>query len=203
MNPIFYGLIQLGVVFGIGFFFFSIRIVGEHGEFLRPVIGKILRKKRIIRRSMDTESLFAAANLRNGKRKVQTHRELNESYYAMKAYVKKNSWYRIQDLLLLEAHYVMLHDAITRMEARQRTQQNGPKYGSNGKSKSSSNSSSSYVAEWRKILGVAQSCSDAKVIKNNYRKLVSKDHPDKGGKGTMMPAYNRALAEARNELNFV
>ena len=57
--------------------------------------------------------------------------------------------------------------------------------------------------DWRQVLGVTASESDPRAIRKAYGRLVSKDHPDKGGTGQNMPRYTQALDAARAELGFV
>jgi DnaJ-domain-containing protein 1 len=58
------------------------------------------------------------------------------------------------------------------------------------------------VTGWRQVLGVGPE-HDAASIKQAYRKLASRAHPDRGGSNAFMAQLNVALAQAREELSFV
>lgn len=153
---------------------------------LRPLVGLLLRRKQKIRPDSDTVGLFRVGN---HDVPVTSMRELYESRDRLQAYIDKSSWFREQESAALQRHFEMMHQALTQV-LRDRD-------------RAASAGAAAPVAEWRKVLGVEPHCRDPKVIKSHYRRLVSAEHPDKGGTGKRMPEFNRALDTARRELNFV
>jgi hypothetical protein len=56
---------------------------------------------------------------------------------------------------------------------------------------------------WRRVLGVPMGELDVRAIKQAYRKLAQRAHPDHGGSDAAMARLNNAFAQARQELAFV
>lgn len=204
MNDTIIFVAMQGVLVGAGFaFFVSNRLQDKYGEILRPLVGKLLFRKPKIRPRMDPISLFAAGNLGNGKRPVTSIRSLKASHRNLQEYIAKNSWFKVYDNDILGKHYHTMRKAIEREAAYRAAYQREQEARARNNEQKATPKKQNPIAGWRQILGIEASCNDAKVIKNKYRKLVSADHPDKGGKGTKMSDYNRALDAARQELNFV
>lgn len=168
----------------------------RYGEVIRPMIGLLLFRKPKIPADMDSEKVFAIGN---NHQRVET---FNDMYYAgdrLLKYINDKSWFKTRDKKELIKHLRVVRERLNdemeaRTEANRRWQE---------KQNAKKQNKQKTVSGWRKVLGVPADCRDPKVIKTSYRKLVSKDHPDKGGTGKLMPELNRALDTARSELNFV
>jgi hypothetical protein len=159
----------------------------RYGEVARPLRGKLLRKKPLLHNQLHWAELFKVGN--DGKRPM-TRREMNVAYERLKATIHKQSYYRKYDQILLDQFYRRGWAEILYAEGEKQTQKKAaPK--------------PAPVAQWRKVLGVSATETDANVIKLAYRKAVMKDHPDRGGSGKQIPVLTKAIDEARKELRFV
>lgn len=199
MEPIVSTLLSILVTIGLPAFLLTAMITHtKHGELWRPLIGTLLFRKPKIAQNVDTQLLFKIGN--HGEH-VVSFAELNHSHVRLIRFIKKSSWFKQTDMRRLKKHYELMWNAIYRHELKQRqaAQQEKDRQ-ARQKKKPIQNP---HLAEWRHILCVDAHCRDPKVIKANYRRLVSKDHPDKGGSGKRMPEFNRAIDAARNELGFV
>lgn len=200
-----------------------------HNGTVRPFFGRLFFKKPLLRRTMDPLDLFRIGNFKNGKQvRVETLADLYKANSVLMEAIKQRSWFVRQDRATLNFLFDRAYNQVYVMEERKReetrkaeerfrkTWNNYHKknnkydddfedfYSSYTRGRgSSSKKKPEPIKGWRQILGVADNERDPAVIKKRYRVLVSKDHPDKGGSGKQMPAYNRALDAARNELNFV
>ena len=181
-----------------------------HHHSLKPMIGWIIRKKPMLRMSMDAMDLFRYGNIKNGKRTtVNGYYEATLAYRAIQETLKKKSWYVKKDLDILRWKYAEVLEHLEHLAYQKRRQQEEQEQEwwddlhAESRRQERQKTRNTPVAGWRKILGVNDNERDPKVIKTSYRKLVSKDHPDKGGTGKKMPDLNRAMDAAREELNFV
>jgi len=170
------------------FMFVCLTLHTKYDELLRPLIGKMLFKKPMLRANLDAEDLFSKGNHNH---RCKTTAEVNYSHDRLTEFIRKKSWFRKHDIRWLNRYYSSYFDQIRYYETYERNKKFGRKEENKPKS------------EWREVLGLSQSEKDPKVIKQAYRIRVSKDHPDKGGTGRRMPELNKALDAARNELNFV
>lgn len=59
------------------------------------------------------------------------------------------------------------------------------------------------VRGWRAVLNLTNGECNATAVKKAYRTLVSAAHPDRGGSDAALAELNIAMAQAREELNFV
>lgn len=59
------------------------------------------------------------------------------------------------------------------------------------------------VRGWRAVLNLTNGECNGTAVKKAYRTLVSAAHPDRGGSDAVLAELNTAMAQAREELNFV
>lgn len=158
-----------------------------YGECLRPLLGRLLRKRPRIPQRVDAFDFFETVAQRR-KMPMNSEKDLQNCYQRCRE-VALQSWFRVHDIKTLERHL-----ATAQLEMRVRS------YFAH---RSEEASAPPKVSGWRKILKLEASERDVKRIKTAYRHLVSKNHPDKGGDGHLMGDYNQALEAARSELKFV
>lgn len=204
MEPIVSTLFSILVTLALPMFLITAMVTHtNHGELWRPLIGNLLFRKPKITRDMDTMLLFKVGN--HGEH-VLSFVDLNHSYVRIERFIKKSSWFRQTDMRMLKEHYDLMWNAIYRHEQKQQRaaqQEKERQRERAARQKSQKPGQNAQIPEWRRILCVDAHCRDPKIIKANYRRLVSKEHPDKGGSGKRMPEFNRAIDAARNELGFV
>lgn len=174
-------------------------------EYLRPMIGMLLFRKPKIPIDLGAEKVF---EIGNHHQPIKTKNDLEYSNDRLQKYIKEKSWFKRRDRIILSYHFkeVQLRleeDAEREARKRQTEYSEWMRRQKAWEDLFGEFSMPNKSSGWRKVLGVPADCCDPKVIKTSYRKLVSKDHPDKGGTGKRMPELNRALDTARNELNFV
>ena len=169
----------------------------EYGETIRPMIGRLLRKKPLIRLTMERKSLFA---LGNRKKKCTTTRELQQAYISLSSHIQQSSWFRIRDQRNLRRLYEheledMLLEELRRDRWRKETEEMKKRH-------RQSNPAPKKSSGWREVLGLSSKEADASIVKKAYRKLASMNHPDKGGSTEKMQTINKAMDSARKELGF-
>lgn len=199
MDPILSILVTIGLP---AFLLTAMVVHTKHGELFRPMVGTLLFRKPKIAQNVDTQLLFKIGNHGNH---VLSFADLNHSHDRLSRFIKKSSWFKQTDMRRLKKHYELMWNAIYRHELKQRqaAQQEKERQREREARQKKKPAQNPQLADWRRILCVDAHCRDPKVIKANYRRLVSKEHPDKGGSGKRMPEFNRAIDAARNELGFV
>jgi hypothetical protein len=177
----------------------------KYREFLRPFIGTILFRKPLLRASMDSVDLFRVANY--GRTPVK-YCDIINIELRIKSIIRRKSWFKKYDNYLLAIHAsnagAHLNDVLRQKRMREEQRWNSWwKDFERFKNTDSNRARPASQSSWRITLGVSQTERDVSVIKNSYRRLTMKHHPDRGGDGKKMPELNAAIDQARKELNFV
>lgn len=163
----------------------------NHGEVVRPILGRMLFRRHMIRETMDPEDLFSLGNQRHV---CKTSNELRNSMVFLTIIVSRKSWYRRQDVRRLQNIY---EKELTRLLVQEIFQQRANGASSNKSQKPKQET----VSQWRAILDVPKNVNDGSVIKQHYRKLAMQHHPDRGGNAEQMAKINRAFDMAKKELS--
>lgn len=172
----------------------------KHGKVFKPMFGKLFWRKPILRETMDPKSLFTLINFRVT---CTSTSELNRAARRLLNHLRDKSWFVNEDLRIFEHLYRQEYDRVHQLErereARERARAKETK---NARDKHKAPPKTQPMKGWRAILAISANERDATVIKQTYRKLAMKHHPDRGGSVTKMAEINRAYETARQELSF-
>ncbi len=170
------------------------------GQVVREAIGCFARRiksKPALSVDISMHSLFKMMRLDEASASEQ---EVLEGLQAISKVLDRNPWCypasQRKVLVQLGVQAVLLVRKMAVLKALHQAAQ-----GASSRRKATPSTPSRF--DWRQVLGLPGQERDPKVIRKAFGRLVSKDHPDRGGTGQNMHRYTQALDAARAELGFV
>ena len=162
-----------------------------HGEYFRPLLGAILRRRPMVPFRERGLTFFEQV----AKRRLKGEWDLLHLYAQIDLIVRRHSWFKQTDLDTLEHLY-----KVARVELL--TRQRMDELFENLKKERHTKPPAGASKGWRSVLGLSANETNAAVIKRAYRLLASQHHPDKGGDANIMAAAADAYKDAKQELGF-
>lgn len=175
------------------------------GETLWELIGWVVRK---IYKLPDYTKCAGAFTMLGLMASTASRRQVLESGLRILKSMEKHRWAyprshmeRVFELLDYAEWAVIHRDRMAAQDKEEyarteRARQRQHKQGNPSKNPSSS------AQAWRSTLGLSSGERDIQAIKQAYRKLAQRAHPDRGGSNDAMVRLNLAMQQARAELRF-